>query len=287
MSSLTCLVISPVGDPGTDARKRADQVFKHIIEPVVSELGYAARRAEEMGLPGIITGKLLAAVADSDLVIADLTDHDANVFYELAIRHASQRPVVQLIDSAQRPPFDLADMRTIQLDIHDLDSAEDARRQLEDQIERANTSSRVDTPIASAKAMKTLWESQEPAAPVLAEALNEIRALEQERIRRSASDASAGEAARPPAPVGNGAQLSFPGQPLFPGRPLFTGLPAAFEREGAQAEPAGLADPGEDSSENHDARGRNNGDGKSNSSGNSDGKAASNAKARKARKRHN
>jgi hypothetical protein len=279
MSSLTCLVISPVGDPGTEARKRADQVFKHIIEPVVSALGYAAKRADEMGLPGIITGQLLAAVADSDLLVADLTGHDANVFYELAIRHASQRPVVQLIDSAQRPPFDLADMRTIHVDIHDLDSAEDARRQLEDQIERANTSSPVDTPIASAKAMKTLWESQEPAAPVLAEALNEIRALEQERVRRGSSgDAGVGEAARPPAPMGNPAQLAFPGQPLFPGRPLFTGLPSAFELDG------GSATPGEDGAENHDGRARSSGEGKSSSADN--GKAASSAKARKARKRH-
>jgi len=280
MSSLTCLVISPVGDPGSDARKRADQVFKHIIEPVVAALGYAPKRADEMGLPGIITGQLLAAVADSDLLVADLTDHDANVFYELAIRHASQRPVVQLIDSAQRPPFDLADMRTIQLDIHDLDSAEEARRQLEDQIERVNTSSRVDTPITSAKAMKTLWESQEPAAPVLAEALNEIRALEQERIRRgSSADAGTGDAARPPALLASTAQLSFPGQPLFPGRPLFTGLPTAFELDG------GLADTAEDGSVNHDERASNNGEAKSSSSSNHEGKGASSSKARKARKR--
>ncbi len=279
MSSLTCLVISPVGDPGTEARKRADQVFKHIIEPVVSALGYGAKRADEMGLPGIITGKLLAAVADSDLLVADLTDHDANVFYVLAIRHASQRPVVQLIDSAQRPPFDLADMRTVHVDIHDLDSAEDARRQLEDQIERANTSSPVGTPIASARAMKTLWESPEPAAPVLAEALSEIRALEQERIRRGASaDAGAGEAARPPAPLGNPAQLAFPGQPPFPGRPLFTGLPSAFELDG------GATASDEAGSENHDGRPSND-EGKSSAAGN--GKAASSAKARKARKRHN
>jgi hypothetical protein len=281
MSSLTCLVISPVGDPGTDARRRADQVFKHIIEPVVSALGYSTKRADEMGLPGIITGQLLAAVADSDLVVADLTDHDANVFYELAIRHAAQRPVVQLIDSSQRPPFDLADMRTIHLDIHDLDSAEEARRQLEDQIERANTSSPVDTPIASAKAMKSLWESQQPAAPVLAEALNEIRALEQERIRRvSAGDRSAGEAARPPALLGNAAQLSFPGQPLFPGRPLFTGLPSAFGLDG------GGADTSEQGSENRHERGSDNNGGKPAPDASHDRKRPASAKARKARKRH-
>ncbi len=286
MSSLTCLVISPLGDPGTPARKRADQVFKHIIEPVVSALGYSAKRADEMGLPGIITGQLLAAVADSDLVVADLTDHDANVFYELAVRHATQRPVVQLIDSSQRPPFDLADMRTIHLDIHDLDSAEEARRQLEDQIERANASSPVDTPLASAKAMKTLWESQEPAAPILAEALNEIRALEQERIRRSSSaDGAAAEAARPPGLQGNSAQLSFPRQQLFPGRPLFTGLPSAFTPAGGHSDAVerGPEDNGKRGEGGRDGNGH---DGKSPASSNHDGKRASNAKGRKAGKRH-
>ncbi len=275
MSSLTCLVISPLGDPGTDTRKRADQVFKHIIQPVVSALGFAAKRAEEIGLPGIISGPLLAAVADSDLVVADLTDHDANVFYELAIRHAAQRPVVQLIDSAQRPPFDLRDLSTIRLDIHDLDSAEEARRQLKDQIERSGTQAQVDTPISSAKALKTLWEGQQPAAPVLAEALNEIRALERERIRRaSVADGPPGEAAEPPL-LSDSEQLSFPGQPLFPGRPLFTGLPSAFEliADGADAAQNG---PGNHDGANHDER----------SSENHAGKSQSSAKARKARKRH-
>ncbi len=276
MSSLTCLVISPLGDPGTDTRKRADQVFKHIIQPVVSALGFAAKRAEEIGLPGIISGPLLAAVADSDLVVADLTDHDANVFYELAIRHAAQRPVVQLIDSAQRPPFDLRDLRTIRLDVHDLDSAEEARRQLKDQIERSGTSAQVDTPIASAKALKTLWESHEPAAPVLAEALNEIRALERERIRRAcAGDRPADEAAEPPF-LSDSEQLSFPGQPLFPGRPLFSGLPSAFElaADGGEGEQNG---PDNHDSPNHEQR----------SSENHAGKSHSSAKARKARKRQN
>lgn len=280
MSSLTCLVISPVGDARSDTRRRADQVFKHIIEPVVSGLGFAAKRADQMRLPGVITGPLLAAVADSDLVVADLTDHDANVFYELAIRHAAQRPVVQLIDAAQRPPFDLDHMRTIYIDVHDLDSAEEARQQLRDQVEGAGTTATVDTPIASARSLKTLWEGQEPAAPILAEALNEIRAFEQERIRGEWSSAEdrGGDVARPPNLLNSTGQLSFPGQPLFPGRPLFSGLPSAFEPDAA------AADAAEPSSDNHnDRNGRNHTD---RAAHNHDGKPASSAKARKARKRH-
>jgi hypothetical protein len=291
MSSLTCLVISAVGDAGSDARKRADQVFKHIIEPVVTALGFAAKRVDEMRLPGIITGEVLAAVVDSHLVVADLTGYDGNVFYELAIRHAAQRPVVQMIDSAQRPPFDLADTTTIYVDIHDLDSAEDARRQLKDQIEGANTAAPVDTPAAAAKSMKTLWESQEPAAPVLAEALTEIRALESERIRRQGASPGppGGEATRAASLLSTTGQLSFPGQPLFPGRPLFSGLPAAYELDGAAAEANGTEAR---SADNHladgppadnDSVGKHNG---KRGSRNHDDKPAASAKARKARKRH-
>jgi len=51
MARRTCFVISPVGDPGTRVRKRADQVFKHIIEPVTLELKYRAKRADTRTVP--------------------------------------------------------------------------------------------------------------------------------------------------------------------------------------------------------------------------------------------
>ena len=185
MARRTCFVISPVGDPGTRVRKRADQVFKHIIEPVTLELKYRAKRADHTNRPGIITSKVLTAVADSDLVVADLTDHNPNVFYELAIRHAAQRPVVQLIDAAQELPFDVANMRTIYVDIHDLDSAEDARKQLKEHVQAAEAdSSPVETPVVAAKSMRSLWGSKEPTDKFITEALDELRALKQDRLRR-------------------------------------------------------------------------------------------------------
>jgi hypothetical protein len=184
MARRTCFVISPIGDPGSSVRKRADQVFKHIIKPVTLELKYRAKRADHMKRPGIITSQVLTAVADSDLVVADLTDHNPNVFYELAIRHAAQRPVVQLIDAAQELPFDVANMRTIYVDIHDLDSTEDARKELKEHVQAAEAdSSPVETPVVAAKSMRSLWDSKEPTDTFIVEALDELRALKQERLR--------------------------------------------------------------------------------------------------------
>ena len=35
----SCFVIAPIGNKGTEVRRRSDQVYKHIIAPVVTELG--------------------------------------------------------------------------------------------------------------------------------------------------------------------------------------------------------------------------------------------------------
>ena len=93
----TCFVISPIGEPDSDTRKRADQILKHVVKPAVGECGYTAVRADEIDKPGIITSQVIQRVVTDPLVIADLTERNPNVFYELAIRHALRKPLVQLI----------------------------------------------------------------------------------------------------------------------------------------------------------------------------------------------
>jgi hypothetical protein len=133
----------------------------------------------------VITSKVLTALAESELVVADLTDHSPSVFYELAIRHAAQRPVVQLIDAAQELPFDVANMRTIYVDIHDLDSAEAARVELKRHVLAAEADAApVETPLLAAKSMRSLWRSKEPSDRFILEALGELRALRRDRLRR-------------------------------------------------------------------------------------------------------
>ena len=98
---------------GSDIRKRSDQVLEHIIRPVVESCGYKAVRADEMPEPGIIANQIIRHVVDDPLVIADLTGQNANVFYELAIRHAIRKPLVQIINKVKDIPFDISSMRTI------------------------------------------------------------------------------------------------------------------------------------------------------------------------------
>ena len=130
----SCFVISPIGEDLTETRKRADQVLKHLIRPAVESCGYKAVRADEIDKPGLITSQVIQAVVNDDLVIADLTETNPNVFYELAVRHVIRKPLIQIIQKGERIPFDVGGMRTIQFDHQDLDSVAEAKDSIIKQI---------------------------------------------------------------------------------------------------------------------------------------------------------
>ena len=93
----TCFVISPIGKNGDDIRKNADEVLEYIINPICEKYGYSVIRADKMANSGLITKAIIEQIISSDLVIADLTGSNPNVFYELAIRHSYRKPAIQII----------------------------------------------------------------------------------------------------------------------------------------------------------------------------------------------
>ena len=130
----TCFVISPIGIDGSDVRRRADQILRHVIVPAAEAAGFAAMRADQISEPGLITTQVIQHIVEDPLVIADLTGSNPNVFYELAIRHAIRKPLVQIIQKDEKIPFDVAGMRTIPVDHRDLDSVQEAKAEIEKQI---------------------------------------------------------------------------------------------------------------------------------------------------------
>lgn len=177
-TSKTCFVIAPIGEPGSETRKRSDQVLKHVIEPCAEECGYEAIRADRLGEPGLITSQVITQLVEAPLVIADLSEHNPNVFYELAVRHAVGKPLVQMIRTGERIPFDVAGMRTVQVDHHDLDSVADAKKELVRQIRAVEKDpARLHTPISMAINLEGLRSSEQPAERVLADILSSISDL--------------------------------------------------------------------------------------------------------------
>lgn len=162
--SKRCFVIAPIGDKDSEVRKRSDGVLKHIIVKACDQCGYEKPiRADQIDEPGIITNQVIQHIINDELVIADLTGHNPNVFYELAVRHATQKPFVQLIRKGEKIPFDIGPMRTVFFDLHDPDSVEEAREEVIKQIKTIEEkSSPIDTPISAAIDLDRLQKSNLP-----------------------------------------------------------------------------------------------------------------------------
>jgi hypothetical protein len=174
-----CFVISPIGEDDSETRKRSDQVLKHIITGAVEQRGYEVVRADKISEPGIITHQILQHIVDAPLVIADLTERNPNVFYELALRHAIRKPLIQLIKKGELIPFDVAATRIIQFDLHNLDSVDAAKLEIIAQVKSLEAGkNETDNPISVSLDLKMLKESGNPEERSLAdivEAISDLR----------------------------------------------------------------------------------------------------------------
>jgi len=114
--SKTCFYITPIGSQDSEQRNHSDLFLANIVEPALGPFSLQVVRADQIDKPGVITKQIIDYLINSKLVIVDLSFHNPNVFYELAIRHMLKKPVVQIIRRAEDIPFDLVSMRTIVID---------------------------------------------------------------------------------------------------------------------------------------------------------------------------
>jgi hypothetical protein len=173
-----CFFIAPIGEIGSEIRKRSDQVLNHIIKPAAKEFNYEAIRADQISEPGIITTQIVQHIMDDAIVVADLTGRNPNVFYELAIRHAIRKPYVQVIQRGEEKPFDVAGVRTVEIDHHDLDSVQSAKDEIIRQITSMNKEGyMVDSPISITIDFERLKKSENPEQRQLADVLSAMADL--------------------------------------------------------------------------------------------------------------
>lgn len=179
-----CFVICPIGDRGSDVRKRSDGILNEIIRPAVESMGFHVERADHDRSPGIVTDSIIQKTMDSDLVVADLSGYNPNVMYELAVRHASGRPVVQMIEHGQVLPFDVSAVNTIVFEAN-LGGRSAAVAAVQAAASAA-LEGRHANPIRRAAELHALRSSDDRQGELVADALSELRQLAGE-IRAAAS----------------------------------------------------------------------------------------------------
>lgn len=133
-----CFVVTPIGTDGSDIRKRADKVFKYIIDPVCIECGFNAIRVDQINQSDSITQTIIDYLNNAELVIADMSGHNPNAFYEMGFRACTGKPMINLREKGEGIPFDISTIRAFEYDLSDLDSVDEVKRRLEQTINSFN-----------------------------------------------------------------------------------------------------------------------------------------------------
>lgn len=172
-----CFVLSPIGAEESVERRAADMVLKHLI---VKALGSAfdVERADDSTNPGSITPTIVAGILEADLIVADLSGLNPNVFYELAIAHGYAKPTVHIQKAGEPPPFDVKDMRIVSYNTADPENLEAAQKRLLGYATFAVQSpEKVETPLTSAARFVAVQGSTDPVAESNVRVIEAIAAL--------------------------------------------------------------------------------------------------------------
>src|SRR5438093_4706064 len=91
-----------------------DQIYNEAIKPAIEDCGLEALRGDEEQTGGIIHSAMFARLLLAEFVVADLTLANANVFYELGIRHTAKPfTTVPIFANIGALPFDVALVRAV------------------------------------------------------------------------------------------------------------------------------------------------------------------------------
>ena len=90
-----------------------DSLYAEVIRPVCEALQFDAYRADDVFRPGPILQDIISGLVESDVIIAEITPTNANVFYELGYAHARNTPTVLLARRGGTLPFDISGQRVI------------------------------------------------------------------------------------------------------------------------------------------------------------------------------
>ena len=109
--------------------EKFDKVYTRFIKPVLEDAGFNVNRADDIQSQQSILKDILERIRASDLIVADLTGANPNVFYELGLAHALRKPVILITQTIAKVPFDVNSYRILQYGTYFVDMDE-AKKEL-------------------------------------------------------------------------------------------------------------------------------------------------------------
>jgi len=129
----TCFVMQPFAAP-------LGAYYEQIFKPAIEKAGLQSVRADaDIFGTGKIMDQIWRGISAAGVLVADLTSKNPNVFYELGLAHAREKPVVLVSSKEEDVPFDLRHIRVIVYDQTDPFWGQKLINKLADNIQSALT----------------------------------------------------------------------------------------------------------------------------------------------------
>ncbi len=146
----TCFVMMPFGG-------WFDRYYQDVYVPAIKDAGLEPVRADELFSTGSVVEQVWEQIGKARVLLADLTDKNANVFYELGLAHAAVKPVVFTSARIEDVPFDLRHLRVIVYEVREAEWAAKLRKLITEYLRNTikDPAKSIPHPFRTVEAVKT------------------------------------------------------------------------------------------------------------------------------------
>jgi len=105
--------------------------FQTICDVIVSTslaCGFVAEVSKDLETPGQITDQIWQGIRRADVIVADISGSNPNVFYELGLAHALGKEAILVAQGLEQPPFDVSTVRLLRYELTNLPSLQEKLR---------------------------------------------------------------------------------------------------------------------------------------------------------------
>jgi hypothetical protein len=133
----TCYVLMPFSTTASHSQDEWTEIYDNFLKPTIESHGFSCARSQAS--VGMILKGIIDSIHTSNLILADLTDSNPNVFYELGIAHTITNRVVMITQNVSSVPSDLKPYGVIVYDPKTQRGAVNFGKDLSEAIRKMNT----------------------------------------------------------------------------------------------------------------------------------------------------
>lgn len=113
ISSFTVAADKPRAFAVMQFGREFEDVYKDVVKEVCKNYEVNILRADEVSGPGLIVADIVREISASQLIIADITPSNPNVYFEVGYALALSKPTILLAQKGTPLPFDIAGFRVL------------------------------------------------------------------------------------------------------------------------------------------------------------------------------